>query len=65
MKRFAPPVGLQWNLPLVDTPSLAIPQQQELALALMDLLVTVARQITTAARRPQPREDRSGCKADF
>ena len=41
MKRFAPPAGLQGNLPLVDMPSLEIPQQQELAIALMDLLVQV------------------------
>jgi len=31
MTRFAPPAGLQGNLPLVDMPSLEIPQQQELA----------------------------------
>jgi len=65
MKRFATPAGQQWNLPLVDTPSLAIPQQKELALAMMDLLVTVARQITTAASRTQPEEARHGRKANF
>jgi len=48
MKRSAPPAGWQWNLPLLDTPALAIPEQQELALALMELLVQVARQTTAA-----------------
>jgi hypothetical protein len=50
MKRSAPPVGLQWNLPLVDTAALPIPEQRELALALMELLIQVARQ-TTAPNR--------------
>jgi hypothetical protein len=58
MKRFAPPAGLQGNLPLVEMPSLEIPQQQELAIALMDLLVQVQRQIyagsETAARKESP-----------
>ena len=53
MKRFAPPAGLQGNLPLVDMPSLEIPQQQELALALMDLLVQVARQVTVSPSHSQ------------
>jgi hypothetical protein len=44
MKRSAPPVGLQWNLPLIDLAALAIPEQQQLALALMELLFQVARQ---------------------
>jgi hypothetical protein len=64
MKRSAAPAGMQWNLPLVDTPALAIPGQQELALALMDLLVEVARQTTAALSRP-PQEAPRGCKADF
>jgi hypothetical protein len=58
MKRFAPSAGLQGNLPLVDMPSLEIPEQQELAIALMDLLVQVQRQIyarsETAAREESP-----------
>jgi hypothetical protein len=53
MKQSAPPVGLQWNLPLVDTPALSIPEQQELALALMALLIQVARQVTTTPNRSQ------------
>jgi hypothetical protein len=64
MKRSAPPAGLQWNLPLVDTPSLAFPKQQELAQALMELLVAVARQSFPAASRPQ-QEDRRGCEANI
>jgi hypothetical protein len=52
MKRSAPPpVGLQWNLPLVDTAALPIPEQQELALALMELLIQVARQTTATPNR--------------
>ena len=51
MKRSAPPVGSQWNLPLVDTPALPIPEQQELALALMELLIQAARQTTTTPNR--------------
>ena len=64
MKRSAPPAGWQWNLPLVDTPALAIPEQQELALALMELLVQVARQ-TTAATSYAQQEAPRGCEADF
>jgi hypothetical protein len=64
MKRSAPPAGMQWNLPLIDTPALGIPEQQKLALALMELLVQVGRQTSTAASRPPP-EAPSGRKADF
>lgn len=64
MKRSAPPAGLQGNLPLVDTPSLEIPQQQELALALMDLLVQVNRQIRTATQ-PPAEEGPDGYEAEF
>ena len=64
MKRSAPPAGTQWNLPLIDTPALGIPEQQKLALALMELLVQVGRQTSTAASRPA-QEAPHGCKADF
>ena len=64
MKRSAPPAGLQGNLPLVDTPSLEIPQQQELALAWMDLLVQVHRQIPTATQR-LAKEGPDGYQAEF
>jgi hypothetical protein len=64
MKRSAPPAGMQWNLPLIDTPALAVPEQQKLALALMELLIQVARQTSTAASR-LPQEAPHGCKANF
>lgn len=47
MKRSAPLVGQQWNLPLVDMAALPIPEQQQLALALMELLIQAARQAVT------------------
>ena len=65
MTRFAPPAGLQGNLPLVDMPSLEIPQQQELAIALMDLLVQVQRKICpgseAAAKEEGPDEQQAEC----
>jgi hypothetical protein len=51
MKRSAPPVGLQWTLPLVDMAALPIPEQQQLALALMELLIQTARQTPTPCSR--------------
>lgn len=44
MKRSAPAVGLQWNLPLVEMAALETPEQQQLALALLELLLQAARQ---------------------
>ena len=64
MKRLAPPVAWQAKLALIDTLALTIPQQQELTLALMDLLVEVARQTATAPRH-QKQEDPYGCQIDF
>jgi hypothetical protein len=64
MKQSAPPAGIQWNLPLIDTPALTIPEQQKLALALMELLVQVARETRTAAGRPAEEAPR-GYQADF
>jgi hypothetical protein len=64
MKQFASPAGLQGNLPLVDMPSLEIPQQQELAMALMDLLVQVQRQICTGAAAAAAEEDPDGYEAE-
>lgn len=60
MKQSAMPVGLQWSLPLNDAPHLAIPRQQELALALMDLLIEVGRQVTTSEQ-----EDHCGTQTEF
>jgi len=54
MKQSAPPVGWQWNLPLVETPALPIPEQRELALALMELLIQAARQISRSSNDPKP-----------
>jgi hypothetical protein len=64
MKRFAPQAGLQGNLPLVDVPSLEIPQQEELAMALMDLLVEVHQQ-TAAAIKPLTKEGPDGYEAEL
>ena len=64
MKRFAPPAGLQGNLPLVDMPSLEIPQQQELAIALMDLLVQVQRQICPGTETAAREEGADGHEAE-
>jgi hypothetical protein len=64
MKRFTPPAGLQGNLPLVDMPSLEIPQQEELAMALMDLLVEVHQQIA-AAIQPLSKERPDGYEAEL
>lgn len=63
MKPCALPAGLQGNLPLVDMPSLEIPQQQELAMALMDLLVQVHRQIPMGTE-PAAQEDPDGYEAE-
>ena len=63
MKRSAPPAGMQWNLPLIDTPALVIPARQELALALMELLIQVARQSSTAPGR-LPQEAPHGCQTN-
>jgi hypothetical protein len=64
MKRFAPPAGLQGNLPLVDMPSLEIPQQEELAAALMDLLVEVHQQIGQPIK-PLTKEGPDGYEAEL
>ena len=64
MKRVAPPAGLQGNLPLVDMPSLEIPQQQELAIALMDLLVQVQRQICAGTEAAAKQEGPDGHEAE-
>lgn len=64
MKRFAPPAGLQGNLPLVEMPSLEIPQQEELAMALMDLLVEVHQQIATATQS-LAKEDADGYEVEL
>jgi hypothetical protein len=53
MKRSAPPLGMQWNLPLVDSPALPIPEQRELTLALMELLIQVGRQTQELSNRPK------------
>jgi hypothetical protein len=52
MKRSALALDLQGNLPLADTPALSIPQQRELALALMELLIQAARQFAPARNNP-------------
>ena len=64
MKRAALPPGLQGNLPLVDMPSLELPQQEELALALMELLVQVSRQLAPACQS-LAKEDPDGHKANY
>jgi hypothetical protein len=64
MTRFAPPAGLQGNLPLVDMPSLEIPQQQELAIALMDLLVQVQRKICPGSEAAAKEEGPDGQQAE-
>ena len=45
MKQPAKPPSLQFNLPLLDLPALAVPKekQRELALALVELLIEAAR----------------------
>lgn len=49
MKQPVKPPSLQFNLPLLDLPALAIPQdkQRELALALVELLIDAARPSAT------------------
>jgi hypothetical protein len=64
MKRLTPPAAWQRRLALVDTPALAIPGQQELTLALMELLVQVARQIAGAPSCVQ-QEDPHGHETDI
>jgi hypothetical protein len=46
MKRPAKPLNPQMNLPLLNAPATAVPddQQRELALALMELLINAARE---------------------
>ena len=63
MKQSARPVVWQPKLPLVDTPALTTPRQQELSQALMNLLVQVARQIGSRPRAPR-QEGPHGCQAD-
>jgi hypothetical protein len=53
MKRSTPSLGKQWNLPLVDSPALPIPEQGELTLALMELLIQVGRQTQEISNRPK------------
>jgi hypothetical protein len=55
---------MQWNLPLIDTPALPIPQQRELTLALMELLIQVGRQIPAAADR-EKQEDQDASETDL
>ncbi len=64
MKRSAPPVGMQWNLPLVDSPALPIPEQRDLALALMELLIQVGRQAPAIPNRPE-QESHNESETDF
>jgi hypothetical protein len=52
MKQSAMIMTSQWKLPLVDIPALALPEQIELAHALMELLIEVARQIPPTPRDP-------------
>ena len=63
MKQSARPVLWQPKLPLVDIPALTTPRQQELSLALMNLLVQAARQIDSLPRASHP-EGPHGCQAD-
>ena len=63
MKASAPTTVTQWRLPLLDLPSLALPEQKELARALMDLLIQAARQSYQPASCP-PGEDRHASGAD-
>ena len=63
MKRFAPPVASQWKLPLIDLATLTLPEQKELAQALMDLLVQVGRQVGLSANTAKEGPD--GHDADF
>jgi hypothetical protein len=63
MKRAALPWGLQGNLPLLDMPSLELPQQEELALALMELLVQVSRQLPSSSQS-LAKEDPDGHEVD-
>ena len=51
MKPIAPSL-VQWKLPLLDLPSLALPEQQELARALKEFLVQAARQSYPTASCP-------------
>jgi len=46
MKRPAKPLNPQMNLPLLNAPATAVPddQQKELALTLMELLISAARE---------------------
>jgi hypothetical protein len=46
MKRSAKPCNLQMNLPLLNVPATAVPnnQQKELTVALMELLINAARE---------------------
>ena len=46
MKRPATPTNMQFNLPLLDVPTAALPanKQRELELALMELLLNAARE---------------------
>lgn len=46
MKRSAKPCNLQMNLPLLNLPAAAVPndQQKELTVALMELLINAARE---------------------
>jgi hypothetical protein len=63
MKRHAPPVVWQPKLPLVDIPALATPRQQELARALMSLLMQVGRQMDNALSASH-QEGPRGCETD-
>ena len=56
MKPIAPPAMTQWKLPLIDLPSLALPEQRELAGALKEMLIQAARHDQRRTSCP-PQED--------
>lgn len=53
MKRPAMPTNLQFNLPLPDAPAAALPsdKRRELALALVELLLSAARESESRQKR--------------
>ena len=64
MKRFVPSTASQWKLPLIDVATLTLPEQKELAQALMDLLIQVARQLGRSASHTA-KGDSDGRDANF
>lgn len=63
MKQPRRPAAWQPKLPLGDIPVLTTPRQQELSLALMNLLVQAARQINSLPRASS-QEGPRGCQTD-